>query len=136
MGVGIAYAVDIRNAWITGASVDSSGHYGGGYNTCGFDGNIRGYLGLYHWPVHGDGGNTDTVIQYIKHERSGNTIYTHHSEDAAAAQDPGSGTWTQAQTATINSTDHCKPVWGEASNTSVIDLEITYVNVTGDYNFL
>ena len=57
MGVGIGYKAGISNANFTGESDDAAGPYGGGSSVDGFDSTVS-YMGQYHWPVSGGGGNT------------------------------------------------------------------------------
>ena len=132
MGVGIAYKAGIQNSNFTGASNDGTGPYGGSANTDGFDSSVN-YMGQYHWPIQGQGGNV--VLYYIKHQRIGNTISTHYSTNSASANDVSHSSWTQVNTGTIGSNDHCKPVWGEANNTETTVLTMLYNEVSGGINY-
>jgi hypothetical protein len=133
MGVGIGYKAGITNANFTGESADTSGPYGGGSNVDGFDSTVS-YMGQYHWPVTGQGANTHLTTYYIKHQRVGNTISTHYSTNSASGTDPNHASWTQVQSTTISSTDHCKPLWGEASVLESVPLTLLYNDITGGYN--
>ena len=134
MGIGIAYKAGITNSNFTGESADNAGPYGGGANVDGFDSTVS-YMGQYHWPVTNGGNDDHLTTWYIKHQRSGNTISTHYSTNSSSADDPAHSSWTQVQSATISSSDHCKPVWGEASANENQILTFTYKDVTGGYNF-
>ena len=133
MGIGIGYKAGITNANFTGESNDAVGPYGGDVNGDGFDSTVS-YMGQYHWPISGGGANTNSTTYYIKHQRAGNTISTHYSTDSASATNPTHSSWTQVQSATISSTDHCKPVWGEASGSETVPLTLLYNDITGGYN--
>jgi hypothetical protein len=133
MGVGIGYKSGITNGNFTGESNDPVGPYGGDVNGDGFDSTVS-YMGQYHWPISGGGANTHQTTYYIKHQRAGNTISTHYSTNAASATDPNHTSWTQVQSATIASTDHCKPVWGEASSIETVALTLLYNDITGGFN--
>jgi len=133
MGVGIGYKAGITNANFTGESADTSGPYGGASNVDGFDSTVS-YMGQYHWPVTGQGANTHLTTYYIKHQRVGNTISTHYSTNSASGTDPNHASWTQVQSTTISSTDHCKPCWGEASSQESVPLTLLYNDITGGYN--
>lgn len=134
MGIGIAYKDNLLNSNFTGESNDAGGPYGGSTVNDGFDSTVS-YMGQYHWPVLNGGSDDHQTTWYIKHQRSGNTISTHYSTNSNAADDPVHSSWTQVQSATISSTNHCKPVWGEASGSENQILTFTYKEVTGDYNF-
>ena len=75
------------------------------------------------------------IIDNMITARSGNTISTHYSTNSASATDPAHSSWTQVQSATISTSDHCKPLWGEASSNENQILTFTYKDVTGGYNF-
>ena len=134
MGIGIAYKAGITNSNFTGESNDTNGPYGGNSGVDGFDSTVS-YMGQYHWPVNGGGNDDHQTTWYIKHQRSGNTISTHYSTNSNSADDPAHSSWTQVQSATISTSDHCKPVWGEASSNENQILTFTYKDVTGGYNF-
>ena len=133
MGVGIGYKAGISNANFTGESADANGPYGGGSTVDGFDSTVS-YMGQYHWPINGGGANTNSTTYYIKHQRAGNTISTHYSTDSASATNPTHSSWSQVQSATISSTDHCKLLWGEAAGTETVPLTLLYNDITGGYN--
>jgi len=133
MGVGIGYKAGISNSNFTGESADAAGPYGGGSNVDGFDSTVS-YMGQYHWPINGGGANTDSTTYYIKHQRAGNTISTHYSTDSASATNPTHSSWSQVQSATISSTDHCKLLWGEAAGTETVPLTLLYNDITGAFN--
>lgn len=131
MGVGIGYKAGITNANFTGESNDGAGPYGGGTTVDGFDSTVS-YMGQYHWPISNGGGNS--ILYYIKHQRVGNTISTHYSTNASSATSPSHSSWTQVQSATIASTDHCKPLWGEAHSGETVALTLLYNDITGSFN--
>jgi hypothetical protein len=133
MGIGIGYKAGIANSNFTGESNDATGPYGGGASVDGFDATVS-YMGQYHWPSSNGGGSTHTTTYYIKHQRAGNTISTHYSTNAASATDPSHSSWSQVQSATISSTDHCKPLWGEASTNESVALTLLYSEITGGFN--
>jgi len=133
MGIGIGYKAGITNANFTGESNDPVGPYGGDVNGDGFDSTVS-YMGQYHWPISNGGANTHLTTYYIKHQRVGNTISTHYSTNSASGTDPNHASWTQVQSATISSTDHCKPVWGEASSQESLALTLLYNDISGGYN--
>jgi hypothetical protein len=133
MGIGIGYKAGITNANFTGESNDPTGPYGGDVNGDGFDSTVS-FMGQYHWPISNGGANTHLTTYYIKHQRVGNTISTHYSTNSASGTDPNHASWTQVQSATISSTDHCKPVWGEASSQESLALTLLYNDISGGYN--
>tara|TARA_B100001094_G_scaffold93238_1_gene89121 strand:+ start:513 stop:3140 length:2628 start_codon:yes stop_codon:yes gene_type:complete len=133
MGIGIGYKAGITNGNFTGESNDGAGPYGGGASVDGFDSTVS-YMGQYHWPVSNGGGDDHQTTWYIKHQRAGNTISTHYSTNAASATDPSHSSWSQVQSATISSTDHCKPLWGEASTNESVALTLLYSEITGGFN--
>ena len=131
MGIGIAYKDNIYNSNFTGDSADGNGPYGGGSSVDGFDSSVS-YMGQYHWPVANGGVDDHNTTWYIKHQRSGNTISTHYSTNSAAEFDKSHSSWTQVQSATVSSSNDCKPVWGEAAGTESVILQLNYVE--GEYN--
>jgi hypothetical protein len=133
MGIGIGYKAGITNGNFTGESNDNAGPYGGGASVDGFDSTVS-YMGQYHWPISSGGGDDHQTTWYIKHQRAGNTISTHYSTNAASATDPSHSSWSQVQSATIASTDHCKPLWGEASGNESVALTLLYNDITGGFN--
>jgi hypothetical protein len=133
MGVGIGYKNGITNGNFTGESGDANGPYGGGTNVDGFDSTVS-YMGTYHWPISNGGGDDNQTTWYIKHQRAGNTISTHYSTNSASATNPSHSSWSQVQSATISSTDHCKPLWGEASGNESVALTLLYNDITGGFN--
>ena len=133
MGVGIGYKAGITNANFTGESNDAAGPYGGGATVDGFDSTVS-YMGQYHWPISNGGVDDHNTVWYIKHSRAGNTISTHYSTNAASATNPSHSSWSQVQSATIASTDHCKPLWGEASGNESVALTLLYNDITGGFN--
>ena len=133
MGIGIGYKNGITNGNFTGESADGAGNYGGGANVDGFDSTVS-YMGQYHWPVSNGGVDDHQTTWYIKHQRVGNVISAHYSTNSASATDPGHSSWTQVQNATISSTDHCKPYWGEASSSESVALTLLYNDITGGFN--
>ena len=133
MGIGIGYKAGITNGNFTGESNDGTGPYGGGASVDGFDSTVS-YMGQYHWPVSNGGGDDHQTTWYIKHQRAGNTISTHYSTNAASATNPSHSSWSQVQSATISSTDHCKPLWGEASTNESVALTLLYSEITGGFN--
>ena len=132
MSAGICYKAGITNANFTGESADSNGPYGGADNVNGFVSGVSGMY-QYHFPNSTVGGGNYPLL-YIRHKRSGNTISTAYSTNSASGTDPSHSSWTGVDSQTIASTDHCKPIWGEASGTQVIPLEILYVDITGAFN--
>ena len=133
MGIGIGYKAGITNGNFTGESNDANGPYGGGTAADGFDSTVS-YMGQYHWPISNGGVDDHQTTWYIKHQRAGNTISTHYSTDAASATNPSHSSWSQVQSATISSTDHCKPLWGEASSNESVALTLLYNDITGGFN--
>ena len=133
MGIGIGYKNGITNGNFTGESADGNGPYGGASNVDGFDSTVS-YMGQYHWPVSNGGIDDHQTTWYIKHQRVGNVISTHYSTNAASATNPSHSSWSQVQSATISSTDHCKPLWGEASGNESVALTLLYNDITGGFN--
>jgi hypothetical protein len=132
MSAGICYKAGITNADFTGESADSNGPYGGADNVNGFVSGVSGMY-QYHFPNSTVGGANYPQLQ-IRHKRVGNTISTAYSTNSASGTDPSHSSWVGVDSQSIASTDHCKPIWGEASGTQVIPLEILYVDITGAFN--
>ena len=70
------------------------------------------------------------------HKRTGNVVRIDYSTNAAAASDPDHASWsTLIANQTISSSNHVKPLWGEAGGGAGADpLRMLYTDVTGATN--
>lgn len=127
MGVGMVYKNGATLNDFTGTSNDGEGIYWGELGVSGFPTNASyGFLGQYHAPISGGGGNTAATKHYFKWQRSGNTISIQYSTTSAT------GPWSNFstnRTATIGSSDQVIIGIGEASGGENDSLRI--LSVTG-----
>ena len=126
IGFGMVYGPSVSTLGFTGYSSDAVGPYFGALVTSGFsNGYSASFLGQYHAPINGGGGNTSNQLYYFKWQRSGNLITLQYSLSGPT------GPWTDIDVSprtTISSADKVICGIGEASSTEIHPL--TFISLT------